>query len=82
MHVFAENVSANRHNELMLIFLLGRLIFIPSKDEITKKYSLSDISEAQNLKGSKTGGLALLLKVKIDVRLMITTNKEVLCKKE
>ena len=53
MHVFAENVSANRHNELMLIFLLGRLIFIPSKDEITKKYSFSDISEAQNLKGSK-----------------------------
>ena len=50
------------------------LIFIPSKDEIIKKYSFSDISEAQNLKRSKTGGLALLLKVKIDVRLMITTN--------
>ena len=46
MPMFAENAPANRHNEFMLIFLPGRLISIPSKDEITKIYNFSDISES------------------------------------
>ena len=42
-----------------------------------KNRKFSDIFEIQNRKQSDTGGLALLLKVKIDTRVMITTNIDV-----
>lgn len=35
---------------------------------------MSDVSQAQNRKQSDTSGLAMLLKVKVNERLMITTN--------
>ena len=56
----------------MLNSLPGRLITIPAKDDIPKNCSVKDVLEAQNRKQSKTGGLAVLLKVSASV--MVTAN--------
>ena len=58
----------------MLNSLPGRLITIPAKDNIPKNCSMKDVLEAQNQKQSNTGGLAVLLKMKVNVRVMVTTN--------
>ena len=58
----------------MLDSLPGGLITIPAKDDIPKNCSMKDVLEAQNRKQSNTGGLAVLLKVKVNARVMVTTN--------
>ena len=52
----------------------GQLIAIPAKDQIPKNSKISDIREAQNRKKSETGGLALLLELKVNARVMLTAN--------
>lgn len=47
---------------------------MPSKDEVLKNCNASDMSEVQNRKQSETGGLAILLKLKVNARVIITTN--------
>ena len=74
LHIYAENNPANIYNEHMLNSLPGRLITIPAKDNIPKNCSMKDVLEAQNQKQSNTGGLAVLLKMKVNVRVMVTTN--------
>ena len=74
LHIYAENNPANIYNERMLNSLPGRLITIPAKDDIPKNCSMKDVLEAQNRKQSNTGGLSVLLKVKVNARVMVTTN--------
>ena len=45
-----------------------------AKDHISKNYNVANALQAQNRKQSKTGGLTVLLKVKVNARVMITTN--------
>ena len=52
----------------------GQLIAIPGKDQIPKNSKISDIREVQNRKKSETGGLALLLELKVNARVMLTAN--------
>ena len=54
--------------------LPGRKISILAKDEIPNNYSMSDVLQTQNRKQFDTGGLAMLLKVKVNGRVMVTTN--------
>ena len=69
---FAEKEPASRYNKCMLIALNDRLISIPSKDHIPKNWNVSDVS--QQGKQSETGGLSVLLKVKVNARVMIVAN--------
>ena len=76
LHIYAENNPANIYNERMLNSLPGRLITIPAKDAIPKICSMKDALEAQNRKQSNTDGLAVLLKVTVNARVMVTTNAD------
>ena len=78
LHTFAENDPANRYNEFMLSALPDRLISIPVKDQIPKNCNISDVLKAQKPKQSETGGLSVLLKVKVNAKVMITTNIDLL----
>ena len=51
-----------------------QLIAIPAKDEVPKNSIISDIREAQNRKQSETGGLKSSLEIKVNVRVKLTTN--------
>ena len=51
-----------------------QLITIPAKDEIPKNSKISDIREAQNRKQSETGGLKSSLEIKVNARVKLTTN--------
>ena len=74
LHIFAENCPIKRHNDNQLKHIPGQLITIPAKDEVPKYSKISDTREAQNRKQSETGGLASLLELKANVRVMLTTN--------
>ena len=74
LHVFAENAIAKKNNNNLLMQLARRLISIPSKGEVPKNCNAFDTSEVQNRKQSETGGLAILLKLKVNARVIITTN--------
>ena len=58
----------------MLSALPDRLISVPAKDQFPKKCNVSDALKAQNRKQSETEGLAVLLKVKVNATVIITTN--------
>ena len=51
-----------------------QLITIPAKDEVPKNSKISDIREAQNRKQSETGGLKSSLEIKVNARVKLTTN--------
>ena len=74
MHIFAENSSVKRHNENRLKYIPGKLITIPAKDEISKNSKISDVREAQYRTTTETGGLASILELKSNFRVMLTTN--------
>ena len=73
-HIFAENGSVKRSNDNQLKHIPGKLITIPAKDEVSKNSKISNVMEAQNRKTSETGGLASILELKINARVMLTTN--------
>ena len=68
LHIFAENVPVKRHDDKRLKYIPGKLITIPAKDEV------SDVREAQNRKMSETGGLASILELTINARVILATN--------
>ena len=74
LHIFAENSPAKVHNETMLNSLPTALVSIHAEDDIPKNCRNADIIEAQNRRQSETGGLALLLELKVNARVMITSN--------
>ena len=74
LHIFAENSSVKRHNENRLKYIPGKLITIPAKDEISKNSKISDVREAQYRTTTETGGLASILELKSNFRVMLTTN--------
>ena len=52
----------------------GKLITIPTKDEVPKSSKIYDVREAQNQKMSETGDLASILKLKTSAKVMLATN--------
>ena len=77
LHIFAENKTRRVHKEPMLDNLSNNLIFIFAENEIPKNCSKADIVEARNRRHSETAGLALLLRLKIYVRVMISANVDI-----
>jgi len=72
LHIFAENTPATEHNVSMLDKLPNPLCLIQAIDEIPKNVSARKLEELQNRNQSETGGLAGLLRIKVDARVMIT----------
>ena len=74
MHIFAKNAQVKKHNDNQLKHIPGQLITIPAKDEVSKTSKISDIKQAQNREQPETGGLASLLELKVNARVMLTAN--------
>ena len=72
--IFLQKMSQLKDNDNQLKHIPGQLITIPAKDEVPKNSKISDIREAQNPKQSETGGLVSLFELKVNVRVMLTTN--------
>ena len=74
LHIYTENEPGNRYNECTLKSLPDTEKSILSNNENPKNCSMTDVLQAQNRKQSDTGGLALLLIVKANARVMVITN--------
>ena len=74
MHCIILQKMTQEIDAMSVSALPDRLISIPAKDHIPKNCNVSDILQAQNRKQCNTLGLAVLLKVKTNARIMITTN--------
>ena len=79
---FSQIAPDQRSNSFILENIPNKLFSIPAKDETPKNYSIfdpaktysiSDTAEVQNRKQSQTGGLARLLVLKVNARVIITT---------
>ena len=65
--MYAENKPAMKRNDTVLNDLSGELYTIRAKEKIPDnyKYPLATIQAAQNQKQTNTGGLEMLLKLKV-----------------
>ena len=72
--IFLQKMPQLKDNDNRLKYIPGKLITIPTKDEAPKNSKISYIREAQNRKMSETGDLASILELKINARIMLTTN--------
>lgn len=77
LHIFAENIPTRVHNETILDNLSSPLISLRDNDEIPEDCLNPDIVEAKNCGQWETGGLVLLLRLKIDARVMIAANIDI-----
>ena len=76
-HNFAEIRPEKVHTQKLLNNLSSPLYFIYAEDQIPKSCSNADIVEAINCSHSEICGLALLLRLKTNARVMITTNIDI-----
>ena len=74
MHIFAENAPLIRHKNNQFKQIPGDLVKIQTKNQLPKNCNISDVKQAQKRKQSETGGLAYSLELKINARVMLTTN--------
>ena len=74
MHTYEENEPAMKRDEAVLNDLPAELCTIEANDKITDncKYPLALIQAPQNQMQTKTGGQAMLLKLKISAKVMST----------
>ena len=74
LHIFVEIASAKRHNLEMLYSIEGNIFTIPAKDQFPKSIPRQKIIEVLNPSQSETGGLAGVLDIKLNARVMSTVN--------
>ena len=74
LHIFAENTSAKRHNLEMLYSIEGNILTIPPKDQFPKSIPRQKIIEVLNRNQSETRGLAGVLDIKLNARVILTVN--------
>ena len=79
MCVYAENESAMKKNEVVLLNLPGESYTIKANIKFTDccKHSLAAIQAVQNQKEANTGSLAKLLKLKTRTKVMLTVNLDI-----
>ena len=78
LHIFAENAPAHAHNKQMLDRLTSHCVQIEAIDELPKDVSSARIDARRNAKQSETGGLARILEIKLNARVMLTANIDIL----
>ena len=74
MHIFAENAPVTSRNNNQLKQIPGELVKIQAKDDLSKNYDISDAKQARERKQSEAGDLVYSLELKINTRVMLTTN--------
>ena len=74
LHLFAENVSVNVHNNEKLNTLPTEIIQIPAIDTYPRSFTESQITKVKNMTPNDTGGLLLELDLKEGARVMLISN--------
>ena len=74
LYTFSENKLSQLHNSVMLDMNENTLYTLPVIDEFTNNVDNSVINRALNQNQSETGGLAGLLDIKVNARVMLTVN--------
>ena len=77
LHIFAENKPCQEHNNSMLTSNDNALRLIPAIDLLPKKVSKEVIEKVLNRNQSETGGLARMLQIKVNARIMLTVNIDI-----
>ena len=77
LHIFAENLPCQKHNSNMLNLNENILHSIHAIDEIPKNISKDAINKAILRNQSQTGGLAQILQIKVNARVMLTVNVDI-----
>ena len=73
LHIFAENKPCQEHNNNMLTSNNNVLQSIPAIDLLPKNVSKQVIEKVLNCNQSETGGLARMLQIKVNARIMLLT---------
>ena len=73
-YIFAENASAKRHNLEMLYSIEENIFTIPAQDQFPKSSPCQKIIEVLNRNQVETRGLAGVLDIKFNARVMLTVN--------
>ena len=74
LHIFAENKPCQEHNNNMLTSNNNVLQSIPAIDLLPKNVSKQVIEKVLDRNQSETGGLARMLQIKVNARIMLTVN--------
>ncbi|XP_057297639.1 uncharacterized protein LOC130628671 [Hydractinia symbiolongicarpus] len=77
LHIFAENSPAKKHNEDMLKKNNNTLYNVVALDRMPKNVSRAQINNVLNKSQSETGGLTAVLMIKVDSRVMLTSNVDI-----
>ena len=77
LHLFAENAPVIAHNERKLNDIDHPLFTINAIDEILRYTPISLVTDALNRKQNETGGVARVLKLKVNAKIMITANIDI-----
>ena len=77
IHIWAENAPVNQHNAVMLSNVNNQLFCLNAIDILPKNVPMSVITKTLNRSQMETGGLARLLELKVDARVMLTSNIDV-----
>ena len=74
LHIFAENANAKQHNFDRLQSIKRRLYSIAEVDKLPTAVSAQKINQVLNRNLSETGGLASMLDIKVNARIILTVN--------
>ena len=77
IHIWAENAPVNQHNAVMLSNVNNQLFCLNAIDILPKNVQMSVITKTLNRSQMETGGLARSLELKVDARVMLTSNIDV-----
>ena len=77
IHIWAENSPVNQHNAFMLSNVTNPLFVINAIDILPKNVQPSVINKVLNRSQMETGGLARILELKVNARVMLTSNIDV-----
>ena len=77
LHIFAENKPCQEHNNNMLSSSGNILHSISALDELPKNVKSDIIEKTLNRNQSETGGLARVLEIKVNARVMLTVNIDI-----
>ena len=72
LHIWAENVYVDRHNKGKLEMIDAPCVILTAKDEYPTKYHVSSMTTTKSHSRSDNGGLDEEIKIKEDVRVMLT----------
>ena len=74
LHIFAENAFANVHNQKMLEAINDEMCVVSAIDILPTNIASQRIKEALDRNQTDTGGLASVIKIKVNSRVMPTVN--------